>query len=462
MSTTDEQVDEQVKVPALAIRSAQDIIGERTAGKAIEEIFNVFHPAPPRTELAEIFTPETAQQFLERVARFSALLSADDGYDQALARLDAAIEQAVGVRDQVLEEIYRQIRPIERSYRQIHLFFENAEVRDNVQRPPVEFYIFNADTAAIRSDTDSTTIEALDEFVQSRNDSFNFRQFICNLVVPGYVSDRVRKRLEDIASAWGMLLIGDLRDEPNFRRLSDQFRTDGGTYEFLKRPEDKAASDVVLAGYVKLRDRHWFEQPEPGSDDADLYAPASMLFAGAMARTDRTPGGGIAQGPVGMIFGKLRGAERARIEPRISQMEMLTMTRQVVTIIRNEDNDLCFVGSRTQAEDPNGVLKFFTSYRVLRYLERRIAVYLRRIAEQRLSRDLVKQEVVAPIEKFLNDEQKERGTIHSYNLTVDMDPDKFMQGILDISLEVMPVGPAETFLLKIDTPEFASAADEGK
>ena len=263
------------------------------------------------------------------------------------------------MRDQVLEEIYRKIRPIERSYRQIHLFFENADPRDAVQRPPVEFYVFNADTAAIRKATDSTTIAAVDEFVQSRNDHFNFRQFICNLVVPGYIPDDVRKRFEDIASAWGMLLVGDLRDEPNFRRLADQFRTDGGTYEFLKRPEDKAASDVVLAGYVKLRDRHWFEHPEEGADDADLYVPGSLLFAGAMARTDRTPGAGIAQGPVGMIFGKLRGAERARIEPRISQMEHLSMERQVVTIIRNQDNDLCFAGSRSQAEDPNGVLKFF-------------------------------------------------------------------------------------------------------
>jgi hypothetical protein len=455
-------VEEQLKVPALAIRSAQDIIGQRTAGKAIEEIFNVIHPAPPRTDLAEIFTPETAQQFLDRVARFSSLLSENDSYEQALTRLDAAIKQAEQVRDQVLEEIYRQVRPIERSYRLIHLFFENAEVRDNVQRPPVEFYVFNADTAAIKSDTDSTTIEALDEFVQSRNDTFNFRQFICNLVIPGYVPDNVRKRVEDIASAWGMLLIGDLRDEPSFRRLSDQFRTDGGAYEFLKRPEDKAASDVVLAGYVKLRDRHWFEQPDQGADDADLYAPASMLFAGAMARTDRTPGGGIAQGPVGMIFGKLRGAERARIEPRISQMEHLSMERQIVTIIRNEDNDLCFVGSRNQAEDPNGVLKFFTSYRVLRYLERRIAVYLRRVAEQRLTRDLVKREVEDPIAKFLEEERRDRGTIHAFNLDVDKDHDKLMQGILDISLEVMPVGPAETFLLKIDTPEFASTPDEGK
>jgi hypothetical protein len=454
MSTTDEQVG----VPALAIKSAQDIIGQRTAGKAIEEIFNVIHPAPPRTELAEIFTPETAQQFLERVARFSALLSAEDGYDDALARLDAAIEQAEGVRDQVLEEIYRKIRPIERSYRQIHLFFENADVRDSVQRPPVEFYIFDADTAAMKSDAESTTIVAVDEFVQSRNDTFNFRQFICNLVVPGYVPDNVRKRLEDIANQWGMLLVGDLKDEKSFRQLSDQFRTDGGANEFLKRPEDKAASDVVLAGHVKLRDRYWFEQPENGDADADLYGPASMLFAGALARTDRTTGGGIAQGPVGMIFGKLRGVERARIEPRISQMEHLSMERQIVTIIRNEDNDLCFVGSRSQAEDPNGVLKFFSSYRVLRYLERRMAVYLRRVAEQRLTRDLVKEQVRNPIEDFLEGEKK-KGTIYSYDLDIDMDESKFAQGVLDISLEVLPVGPAETFLLKIDTPQFRPRAD---
>ena len=446
---------------AVAVRTAQDIIGQRAAGKAIEEIFNVIHPAPPRTALAEIFSPESAAQFLERVASFSALLEEADSYERALARLDGAIEQAEGVRDQVLAEIYQKIRPVERSYRLLHLFFENAEVRDSVQRPPVEFYLFNADTAAMKSDVDSTTIQAVDDFVRSRNDSFNFRQFICNLVIPGYVPDNVRKRFEDMANEWGMLLVGDLKDEKSFRQLSDQFRTDGGAYEFLKRPEDKAASDVVLAGYVKLRDRHWFETPENGDGDADLYGPGSMVFAGAVARTDRTTGGGIAQGAVGMIFGKLRGVEKARIEPRISQMEHLTMERQILTIIRNEDNDLCFVGSRTQAEDPEGVLKFFTAYRVLRYLERRIAVYLRRVAEQRLTRDLVKEQVRNPIEEFLEKEKK-KGTIYSFDLDIDMDESKFAQGVLDINLQVLPVGPAETFLLKIDTPRGKPASEEGK
>ncbi|MGE5090896.1 MAG: hypothetical protein ACM3OH_01870 [Bacillota bacterium] len=442
------------------VKSAQDIIGTRTAAKAIEEIFNVIHPAPTKTALKDIFTAESASQFLDRVANFSALLSDTDSYTQALKKLDEAIAKAEKTRDEVLAQLYEKLRPIERSYRQLHLFFENADVRDGVQRPPVEFYIFNADTKAITRDADSSTIVALDEFIQSRNDSFNFRQFICNLVIPGYVPDNVRKRLEDIANQWGMLLIGDLKDEKSFRSLSDQFRTDGGAYEFLKRPEDKAAADVVVAGYVKLRDKHWFEKPDGDSDDADLFAPASMLFAGSLARTDRSTGGGIAQGPVGMIFGKIRGVEKSRIEPRISQMEHLSMERQIVTIIRNEDNDLCFVGSRSQAEDPKGVLKFFTSYRVLRYLERRISVYLRRVAEQRLTRDLVKEQVRNPIEDFLEDEKK-KGTIYNYSLDIDMDEDKFAQGVLDMGLEVLPVGPAETFNLKIDTPKFNAAKEKG-
>lgn len=441
------------------VKTAQDIIAKKGASKAIEEIFNVIHPAPSKTALKDIFTSESASQFLKRVTDFSSLLSADDSYDQALKKLDAQLKSLESTRDEVLKQIYEKIRPIERSYREIQLFFENAEVRDSVQRPPVEFFIFNADTRAVTSDVNSSTVQAVDEFVQSRNDSFNFRQFICNMVLPGYVPDNVRKRFEDMANKWGMLLIGDLKDELSFKSLSDQFRTDGGAYEFLKRPEDRAAADVVIAGFVKLRDKHWFEAADDDSENADLYGPSSLLFAGSLARTDRTTGGGIAQGPVGMIFGQIRGPEKARIEPRISQMEHLSMERQVVTIIRNEDNQLCFVGSRTQAEDPKGVLKFFTSYRVLRYLERRIAVYLRRVAEQRLTRDLVKEQVRNPIEEFLEDELK-KGTIYKYDIDIDMDEDKFAQGVLDIKLEVLPVGPAETFELKIDTPDFKKDGKE--
>jgi hypothetical protein len=321
-----------------------------------------------------------------------------------------------------------------------------------VQRPAVGLFIYNADSRAITSDRESTTIVAIDDFVRGRNDGFNFRQFISNLVVPGFIAHVVRKRLENISINWGMLFISDLKDERSFRTFSDEIRTDEGAYEFLKRP-DSTACAVVIAGYLKLREHHWFEEPDGDSDDPDLYAPASMLFAGSLARADRSSGGGIAQRPVGMIFGKIRGVEKSRIEPRISQIEQLSMERQVVSIVRNEDNDLCFVGSTPRAGDPNGVLKFFTSYRVLRYLERRIATHLQRVAKQRLTSELVQSGIREPIEEFLRSE-KQMGTIYDFNLEIGLAQDNLARGILDIELEVLPIGPAETFKLRIDTPKF--------
>ena len=129
------------------------------------------------------------------------------------------------------------------------------------------------------------------------------------------------------------------------------------------------------------------------------------------------------------------------------------MERQLVPIIRDADNHLCFFGCRNQADDPYGVLKFFTSYRILRYLERCCRHYLLQVAGQVLTRDFMGEQIEKPLLRLL-DEQVQQGTIHTYTLDLDKDSNKLMQGICDITLTVMPTGPAETFVLKLDVPEF--------
>ena len=58
----------------------------------------------------------------------------------------------------------------------------------------------------------------------------------------------------------------------------------------------------------KLRDVHQFEKRV--SDGEDLYAPASVIFAGALARTDRARDV-LVQGPVGSKFGQLKGGGKS-------------------------------------------------------------------------------------------------------------------------------------------------------
>ena len=436
-------------------RTTGEILGSSPTRKLLEDIFADLHPAliDERRELASIFSPQSAKEFLSQLMNFEKLLTVGDSYEASVKKLQDQIDRAEQMRDQLLAQIFEQLRPIETSYRELMLFFENSKVPDGKVRKPVELFVLNADSTAMK-EIFSMSVAALENFVRRRNDNFNFRDDICNVVVPGHLPQPVREKLEDIANAWGMLLIGDLDDERTFKNVERNFLP-GGKYEFMKRPEDRAAADVCVMGYLELRGAHWFEK----NDDLreGLYGPPSLVFAGAVARADDSQG--IAQGPVGSRFGQISGAQKCRVEPLIGEMEHLSMERQLIPIIRDADNHLCFFGCRTQAEDPYGVLKFFTSYRILRYLERCCRHYLLQVAGQVLTREFMDEQIETPLKRLL-DEQKEQGTILGYDLFVDKDHNKRMQGICDITLHVMPTGPAETFVLKIDVPEFKKSAAE--
>jgi hypothetical protein len=442
---------------ATQVKSTAEILGESPARELLQDIFADLHPGftdQTRT-LTSIFTPQSATEFLGQLMNLEKLLTDQDPYEATVKKIQGQIDKAEGIRDSLLAQVFQQIRPIERSYRELMLFFENSKVADGKIRKPVEVYVWNADAKGMK-DAFSMNVAAVENFCRKRNDNFNFRDDICNLVVPGYLPQPVREKLEDIASAWGMLLVTDIDDEKSFKNVERNFLP-GGKYEFMKRPEDRAAADVVTMGYLQLRARHWFEKQVEGGDD--LYGPPSVVFAGALARTDDAQG--LAQGPVGSRFGQIAGSEKCRVEPLIGEMEHLSMERQLVPIIRDADNHLCFFGCRTQAEDPYGVLKFFTSYRILRFLERCCRHYLLQVAGQVLTREFMEESIEKPLKRLL-DEQVEQGTILGYDLFVDKDSNKRMQGICDITLNVMPTGPAETFVLKLDVPEFKKAGEEKK
>jgi hypothetical protein len=439
-------------------RTTAEILGGGGAARELlQDIFADLHPAflDESRDMTSIFTSQSASEFLSQLTDFEKLVSETDSYEATVKKMQRQIDQAEAIRDELLGQVFQQIRPIERSYRQLMLFFENSKVQDGKIRKPVELYLFNADPKAMK-DVFSMSVVAVENFVRKRNDNFNFRDDICNLVVPGFIPGGVREKFEDIANSWGMLLINDLDDEKSFKNVERNFLP-GGKYEFMKRPEDRAAADVVTMGYLQLRPAYPFEKAVDGGDD--LYGPPSLVFAGAIARADDAQG--IAQGPVGSRFGQVAGSEKCRVEPLIGEMEHLSMERQLIPIIRDADNHLCFFGCRTQADDPYGVLKFFTSYRILRYLERCCRHYLLQVAGQVLTRDFMDEQIEKPLRRLL-EEQVQQGTILGFDLNVDKDSNKRMQGICDITLSVMPTGPAETFVLKIDVPEFKKPGDKAE
>src|SRR6202044_2337515 len=103
----------------------------------------------------------------------------------------------------------------------------------------------------------------------------------CNVVIPGFVEQSVQQMLEEYAEKWGALLVSDLNDHKTVKEVNVQFR-EKGSYEFLKRAETQASAHVVLVGWLRMRERHSFENLD---GDDGLYVPPSLIFAGAIART---------------------------------------------------------------------------------------------------------------------------------------------------------------------------------
>src|SRR5262245_16672248 len=140
------------QVRAVAVKEISAVAETLQGRKVLAEILADLHPrlGEEKTDLAAIFPPETASEFLTRLTDFQSLLSEADTYEQTLQKFQAQIEHAEAVRDDVLAKLFEQLRPLEASYRQIGLFFENSVVPDGKQRKPVDFFVFNADAAAMQ------------------------------------------------------------------------------------------------------------------------------------------------------------------------------------------------------------------------------------------------------------------------------------------------------------------------
>ena len=94
--------------------------------KVLAEIFAAMHPRlgeekPPSDD--DLY-PGDGERIPPRITDFESLLTEVDSYDQTLKKFQGQIDQAEKVRDEVMEKLFEEIRPIEASYRQIWLFFE--------------------------------------------------------------------------------------------------------------------------------------------------------------------------------------------------------------------------------------------------------------------------------------------------------------------------------------------------
>src|SRR5215469_8256129 len=113
-------------MPELTLtRTTAEILGDSPARELLQDIFSDLHPGfiDEARSVDSIFTPQAAVEFLKQLTDLETLFEAADTYEQTVAKLQEQINGAEAMRDQLLDQVFQQLRPIERSYREIRLFF---------------------------------------------------------------------------------------------------------------------------------------------------------------------------------------------------------------------------------------------------------------------------------------------------------------------------------------------------
>src|SRR5947209_4457257 len=89
-------------------RSTSEILGESTARELLQDIFADLHPGliDETRDIASIFTPQSAKEFLSQLLDLTAMLSTDDTYETTLQKMQGQIDKAEVVRDNLLEQIF--------------------------------------------------------------------------------------------------------------------------------------------------------------------------------------------------------------------------------------------------------------------------------------------------------------------------------------------------------------------
>ena len=370
-----------------------------------------------------------------------------DTPEQVDAKIRAQLSRAQEMSEDLVRQIFEKVRPIERSYRAVSLFFLNAGTAEDQPEPPAELFILNCDSSAIREGQPSKTLKSAELFLQARNDRFEFRGQVSTLAVPTAVPAAARESLQDMAEKWGVLLLCQIGDERSVDAVKNNLRI-GRKYEVLLRPESRDIQPLFTVGSLAVRGPHPFEQGFEAEDG--LLVPPTLALAGILARMERE------RLPVGEVFlFPILGCNTSLPCFALGDLDQFGLEHQLLISVRDERNVHCLYDCRRANGATESILRTFFARRVLRFIRSSIQWQINAVEGHVLTRDFLEVAIENPIEKILRSLQ-DQGVIGAYQVFVDKGFEKRMQGVLDVQVKLALDELADPVTLDLSFSTFKS------
>ena len=326
-----------------------------------------------------------------------------------------------------------ETKNLERSYRSVDMFFNNAE-SDKIKN----LSILNASPDQLKDLDSPEYIDAVAEELRDNYDRLDLRRNYSILVVPGYLgSPRVIDKWAKIAHENKVMMVTDFLhlDEPDdvMEMFEEADLTSGDDYK---------SNVMMTCNWLVGRGKY-----NTLDEDEDLYLPPSTALAGRVYQTL------MSQVTAGKRHGTLCEVDGVRFD--LKKTEIASLEKMGLIPMVNEYGKVMAFSAKTLFNGDNLGLQTYSVVRVFDYITKVLIDFLNRRAFENFTSN-TKKDLQSQIVKFLDNITGPKSLIENFTIKrFEQDPTKKDRIYLDI--HITPYFPAKNFIIKLDGQKGDSA-----
>ena len=339
-------------------------------------------------------------------------------------------EKKVTTCEQILEtnlsKAVEETKDLERSYRNVALFFNNSE-SDKIKN--ISFY--NCELEQLKDLDNSRFIDAVSAELKQNFDRLDLRNNYSIMVVPGYLgSNKVVEKWSKIAHENKVMMITDFEhlDAPD--DVMEMFELANLT------SGDKFKSNVMMTcNWLVGRGKH-----QVLNEEEDLYVPPSGALAGKVYKTL------MSQVTAGKKFGSMNEVDGVKFE--LKKSEIANLEKMGLVPMVNEYAKVMAFSAKTLFNGDNLGLQTYSVVRVFDYVTKVIMDFLNRRAFENFNAN-TRKDLMSQIVKFLDSITGPDKLIEDFTIR-RFEQDPVQKDKIHLDIHMKPYFPAKNFMIKME------------
>jgi len=400
------------------------------APEADEDTRNMF--------LEEAAFKEKRKELKSLVADLMELVESSADAGEVQAKASEKKNQIAKLRKKNLAVIVDKTRPLEKSYRELDMFYKNAGP-NNLKN--VTF--LNVDRELVKDSDDESITSKVNEILDDPHLRIDQDKVYSLMVIPDFLGEKLIQTYATIADENKVLFLTDYKDFPSVESMVKYRNSPDG--EKIGGPQKYWSHAVVFGNWIRMREKY----PDLPEKDG-VFGSVAMAIAGKLYATK------ISQPAAGVQFGEVKNSSGIRFRP--NQLEVGMLSKVGINPMADFYQQDSPWEATSLFNGANLELKHYAVVRTIDWIDKSLKHFLGKYTFELLDRD--KANVVHKrLVKFLDDlaENKiiEKGQVTNFARNRDQ-PDRF-----DIDFKITPLWATRTFVYKIGVSKDATESSIG-